>query len=229
MIQVWYDIESDGIDPLTARIVEISAKKYDGNNNLLDELYYVLNPTTIIPQAATDVHGFTNEDVKDSPTFDEVKEHIFDFFDQTILCGYNVVAYDNVLLQKEFERVDMELNIRESIDVYKLYVLKEKSKRLGDAYRRYCNKEMEGWHGADADILATLEIYEAQKKLYSLNDRDVIEYSNKSTSLDENNCLTFGKNKGKQLKDIDRNYLRWLYNETTDLILKKEIRIYFKK
>ncbi|MDA0232626.1 MAG: 3'-5' exonuclease, partial [Chloroflexi bacterium] len=62
------DTESTGLNPETARIVSISVLRVepDGRRSLRSEL---INPGVPIPAGATAVHGITDADVADRPSF----------------------------------------------------------------------------------------------------------------------------------------------------------------
>ena len=73
------DLETTGINVSTDRIVEIAIVKIglDGTKQVKRRL---VNPEMPIPKASSDVHGITDEMVKDAPTFkaiaNEVKQSI---------------------------------------------------------------------------------------------------------------------------------------------------------
>ena len=74
------DLETTGVSISTDRIVEIAIIKI-----LPDESRVVkrkiINPQMPIPQSSTDIHGITNEMVKDAPTFKEVANEVKVFID----------------------------------------------------------------------------------------------------------------------------------------------------
>ncbi len=69
------DIEATGTNVCVDRIVEIAILKVlpDGNRSVKRKL---LNPQTTISQSSIDIHGITNESVKDAPTFKQVAQEI---------------------------------------------------------------------------------------------------------------------------------------------------------
>ncbi len=62
------DLETTGTNLGTDRIVEIAILKLlpDGTKSVKRK---ILNPEMPIPKASSDVHGITDEMVKDAPTF----------------------------------------------------------------------------------------------------------------------------------------------------------------
>ena len=65
---VFFDLETTGVNTSQDKIVQIGAIKL--NTDGTEEVKNVLiNPTIPIPPGATAVHGISDEDVKDKPTF----------------------------------------------------------------------------------------------------------------------------------------------------------------
>ncbi|MBS1603593.1 MAG: 3'-5' exonuclease, partial [Bacteroidetes bacterium] len=65
------DLETTGVNLGTDRIVEIAIVKImpDGKKLVKRKL---INPEMPIPAGSTDIHGITNEMVKDAPSFKQV-------------------------------------------------------------------------------------------------------------------------------------------------------------
>lgn len=63
-----FDLETTGTNVATDRIVEIGMVKIfpDGRE---EDKRYLVNPTVPIPPEVTAIHGITNEDVMNEPTF----------------------------------------------------------------------------------------------------------------------------------------------------------------
>ncbi|HQE12856.1 MAG TPA: 3'-5' exonuclease, partial [Flavipsychrobacter sp.] len=65
---IFFDLETTGIDPAKDRIVEIAMIKINPDATR-DQYIKKLNPGIPIPKEASDIHGTTDEDVKDAPQF----------------------------------------------------------------------------------------------------------------------------------------------------------------
>ena len=161
-----FDIESTGINVCTDRIVEISVIKLfpDGKK----EVYtYRVNPTIPISAEASMVHGIYDKDVKNEPRFEEIAPVLNRVLSGCDLGGFNHLKFDIPLLMEEFSRAGIEFDLknRKLIDAQKIFHLMEK-RTLAAAYKFYCQKELEGAHGAEADTLATLDVILAQIERY---------------------------------------------------------------
>src|ERR1700753_2361107 len=160
------DLETTGINLGSDRIVEIAIVKImqDGKKTIKRKL---INPEMPIPSVSTDIHGITNEMVKDAPTFRQVANELTQYLDNCDLAGYNSNRFDIPLLVEEFLRIGMEFEGkgRKLLDVQKIFHMMEQ-RTLGAAYRFYCTKELEGAHGAEVDAAATWEVLVAQVGKY---------------------------------------------------------------
>ena len=161
------DLETTGVNVSTDRIVEIAVVKIfpDGTKQNKRK---ILNPTIVIPQVVIDIHGITNEMVKDAPTFKQAANEIKQFIEGCDIGGYNSNRFDIPMLVEEFLRCDLDIQMeqRKLVDVQKVYHLMEQ-RTLSAAYKFYCNKDLEGAHTAEADATATYEVLEAQIDKYA--------------------------------------------------------------
>src|SRR5215204_1795049 len=100
------DIEATGSNAAVDRIVEIAIVKYlpDGNRTTKRRL---LNPQIPIPPAIVDIHGITDDMVKDAPVFKQAAHEIKQFMDGCDLACYNAYRLDIPMLIEEFIRAEV--------------------------------------------------------------------------------------------------------------------------
>ena len=222
---LFFDIESTGLDISNDRIVEISMVKVmpDGTRQVKTRR---VNPTIPIPAAAQAVHGISDEDVKDCPTFAQLAKSMYQWMEGCDIAGYNSISFDVPLLAEEFMRAGIEPDFhdRDMVDVQVIFYKKE-PRTLSGAYKFYCDKNLEDAHAAEADTMATLEVLEAQLDRYPDLENDVDFLTKRSNMLDyagriildENNVpvFNFGKHKGKPVKEVlavEPSYYSWIQN-----------------
>src|SRR5690606_11467355 len=156
----FFDLEATGTNVGTDRIVEISIVKLhpDGGREIYTKR---VNPTIPVPLESSLIHGIYDKDVKNEPTFKEIAKEVQQFIGTADLGGFNVLKYDIPLLVEEFLRagIDFDLEHRNLLDAQKIFFLMEK-RNLTAAYRFYCNRALENAHSAEADTLATLDVFE---------------------------------------------------------------------
>src|SRR6516162_3457786 len=202
------DLETTGVNLGTDRIIEIAIIKVmpDGKKTVKQKL---INPEIPIPKSSSDIHGITDEKIKDAPSFRQVANELKQFLDNCDLGGYNSNRFDIPLLVEEFLRIgmDFEMKGRKLIDVQRVFHLMEQ-RTLSAAYRFYCNKNLDGAHSAQIDAGATWEILEAQLEKYPQLGNDIesiLKFTGEDEIVDfarrfimENGIeiFNFGKHKG---------------------------------
>jgi len=240
-----FDIESTGLDVSLDRIVEISILKIDPKGKET-HLTMRINPEMEISEESSEIHGITQEDIKDEPTFKEVADQIATFIGNADLAGFNSNNFDIPMLAEEFLRVDYDFDMRarKFIDVQNIFH-KMEQRTLVAAYKFYCEKDLVNAHSAEADVIATYEVLKAQVERYEELENDIeflAEFSthNKFKIIDfagrlaENEAgkpvYNFGKHKGKTIEEVDKNepgYYGWMMNSNfpryTKAVLKKEL------
>ena len=162
----FFDLEATGTNVSTDRIVEISIVKLnpDGGQQIYTRR---VNPGVPIPLEASLIHGLYDKDLKNEPYFKDLAQEVFQFIGMSDLAGFNVLKYDIPLLVEEFLRsgIDFDLEKRNLLDAQKIFHLMEK-RNLSSAYKFYCGKKLENAHSAEADTLATVDVFRAQMERY---------------------------------------------------------------
>lgn len=217
---VFFDLETTGTNAFTDRIVEISVLKINTDGTTQKPATTRVNPGCHIPKEASDVHHITDADVANERTFKELASRLAKYFEGCDIAGFNSNRFDIPMLQAEFKRAGIEFDLtnRKFIDVLSIYHKRE-PRNLSAAYRFYCGKELEGAHGAEADIMATYEVLLGQLQTYPdlPNDIDSLAaytfglpegcstvdssgklYRNKSGEI----CFNFSKFKGQSLLKV---------------------------
>jgi DNA polymerase III subunit epsilon len=219
------DLETTGVNLGTDRIVEIAIVKIlsDGSRSVKRKL---INPEIPIPKGASDVHGISDEMVKDAPTFKQLAQELKQMLDGCDLAGYNSNRFDIPLLMEEFLRaqVDFDMKNRKLLDVQNIFH-KMEPRTLGAAYKFYCNKNLEGAHGAEVDASATHEILEAQLERYPelgnnidsvlkvIGEDQIVDFARRFIMENGIEVFNFGKFKGRPVADVlksEPQYYDWM-------------------
>jgi DNA polymerase-3 subunit epsilon len=234
---IFFDLETTGIDVAVDRIVEISYLKIYPNGDE-ESRTLKINPGMPIPPKTSKIHGISDEDVKDAPSFQSVAKGIANVFEGCDFAGYNSNKFDIPLLAEEFLRADIDLDLkkRKFIDIQVIFHKKEQ-RTLGAAYKFYCDKNLEDAHSAEADTRATMEILQAQLDRYADLPNDVDElskYSSHNRNADflgriiyddeDQEIFNFGKYKGQRVTEVlkkDPGYYGWMINGSFPLYTKK--------
>jgi DNA polymerase III subunit epsilon len=174
----------------------------------------VVNPTIPIAPESTAIHGISNEDVKDKPTFKEIAKEYARFFEGTDLAGYNILKFDVPVLVEEFLRADVEFDYsrKKLIDAQKIFHMMEK-RTLSAAFKFYCDKEITDAHSAEADTQATLEVLYAQITRYE--NQEVTDGLGKKIGVIQNDMEALHKLTASNLIDLAGRMVR---NEKNEII-----------
>ncbi|MEO6613392.1 MAG: 3'-5' exonuclease [Chitinophagaceae bacterium] len=219
------DLETTGVNPGSDRIVEIAIVKIlaDGTRIVKRKL---VNPGIPIPKSASDIHGITDEMVKDAPTFAQLAQELKQVLDGCDFAGYNSNRFDIPLLMEEFLRaqVDFDMKNRKLLDVQNIFH-KMEPRTLGAAYKFYCSKVLEGAHSAEIDASATHEILVAQLGRYPdlgvtldsilkvIGEDQVVDFARRFVMDNGIEVFNFGKFKGRPVADVlkaEPQYYDWM-------------------
>ncbi len=226
----FFDLETTGVDVVKDRIVEIGIVKKMVNGETLRKRL-LINPGMPIPKESTEIHGITNEMVKQAPLFEEKAKEILQFIGDSDLAGFNSNKFDIPILAEEFERaraagksLDFDMKKRFAVDVQNIFH-KMEPRTLVAALKFYCNEVLEDAHSALADTEATLRVFEAQTIRYQDEFESLAKeqgtkvdiaflsaLSNRGNALDFAGFIregqdgsaqfSFGKHKGKSVSKV---------------------------
>lgn len=225
----FFDIESTGLNVMTDRIVEIAIVKLypDGKR---ENFNFRINPEMHIPEEAEAVHHISDEDVATCPTFKEIAHRLVDILKGCDIAGYNSGHFDIPMLAEEFSRVDVDFDLHKMnhIDVQGIFH-KMEQRTLSAAYKFYCQKELEGAHGALADTEATCDVLMAQLDRYDSLNGDVkwlAEFSAPKKNVDfagrivydekGREVFNFGQHKGQLVEKVlseNPAYYAWMMDK----------------
>lgn len=233
------DLETTGVSLSSDRIVEIAIIKIlpDGSRQVKRKL---INPEMPIPKESSDIHGITDEMVKDAPTFKQAANEIKMFIDNCDLGGYNSNRFDIPILMEEFLRtgMDVDLSTRKMIDVQHIFYTME-PRTLTAAYKFFCEKELANAHSAEADVDATIEVFMAQLNRYKnlgnsvesvlsvIGEEKIVDYARRFSFNDKGvEIFNFGKHKGRPVRDVlkaEPQYYDWMMRGDFPLHTKQKL------
>jgi DNA polymerase-3 subunit epsilon len=235
---VFFDLETTGTSLSADRIVELFYIKLFPDETT-EEKRFLLNPKMPIQPGATAIHGYTDADVKDFPTFMDVAQELATTFADCDFAGFNSNKFDYPILVEEFLRVGVEFESdkRMFVDAMRIFHNME-PRNLTAAYKFYCGKDLINAHSAKADVLATYEIIKAQVERYSETLENSIdklhEFSGQSDSADlagrvkfnkdKKEIFAFGKHKDKLVSEVfekEPSYYDWIMNADFSMDTKR--------
>jgi len=237
----FFDLESTGLNTEQDGIIEIAIIRRieTGPGHIQKKFHSFIQPLMPISKGASDIHGIKNDDERllKAPTFREIADSIYAFFEGADIGGFNIFQFDLPLLTNEFGRVSKNFPEWdcEFIDVANIYKRKEE-RTLSAAVEFYLGRPHTGAHGALSDTEATQDVLSAQlekyddlprdiKKLalYSNYDSPILDFAGKFKIIDGKICYNFGKQRGRPVEE-DTGLAEWMLTKDFPMNSKKVAR-----
>ena len=232
---VWFDLETSGVSTEEDRIVEIACLKINPDGTRETKVT-LINPEILIPLEASNVHGITNETVKDAPKFKQIAISLREWFKDCDLGSYNGNNFDIPLLSAELVRaglepIDWNPNLLDALSLYRNLF----PNTLSDVYKRLTGKELEGAHSALSDVEATFEIAEIltrdleQQTIEEIDlmlqaDKIRVDLAGKLYKDNEGVVrYAFGKDVNKSVKD-EPGFAKWMLNNSFPQETKNKLK-----
>ena len=157
------DTETTGLEVKQGhRIIEIGAVLLNDRKKSEEHFHTYLNPSRLIDEEASKVHGIMNEDLMDKPFFEQIAEEFLEFIDGSTLVIHNA-AFDVGFLNNELKLASSKYPMLEEVCEIEdsLALAKDKFPGQRNSLDALANRfDISGYdrtfHGAllDANILA---------------------------------------------------------------------------
>ena len=170
-----FDTETTGLDPVSGRIVEIGAVKFD-RRGIVARYNVLINPETPMPEEAGKVNGITDEMLKDKPLIAAVFPDFFDFIGTGVLVAHNApfdINYVNAELKRAGKTpltnkvVDTRIFAKEVFPGLSSYALQDLAVQFGIT-------ALEA-HRAEDDARVCMELFEKILSRFLKNNPELVE------------------------------------------------------
>ena len=225
---LYVDVETTGLSKVYDQVVQV-AYAWEENGVLVDERCILVKPTVPISKGASETHGITEEAVANAPPFRTACQDLAERIREAdIIATYNGNRYDIPILDEEFKRAGVNVDLNSKAHLDSLRVLQEmRPSTLSAMHEQYVGAPLEGAHDALADIRGTLALYNAMKQHFGLEDLsdEAIAHSLRGNEITldgkfvwdehEDNVANFGFGKyaGRPVEWViqhDPGYLSWI-------------------
>lgn len=158
---VAFDTETTGLDPSTARIVELAALWVSGGELAAEPpLLTRLNPGIPVPPASTAIHGITSDMVAGAPAAASVLPRLKNYISGRLMIGH-AIGFDLAVLAEEAKRAGIDWQKPRSLCVRTLAMIAapDLANHSLDGVAQWLGVEIRNRHSALGDAEAAAHIF----------------------------------------------------------------------
>ena len=96
------DVETTGLDPEVDRVIELGLVLVD-DGAIVEAQSWLVQPGIAVPKESLDIHGITDEQLRNAPRFAEVRHELLSRTAGRLLVAYNA-PFDRAFLRAELRR-----------------------------------------------------------------------------------------------------------------------------
>jgi len=154
------DTETTGLDPATARVVQIGMIRIEANALGSEMFETLVNPGTPIPGSATAIHGISDADVAGAPTTGDAIGATLVRVGGAVVIGHTI-GFDTTILAREAARSGQPWSVGPVLDV-RLLARAADPALMHDDLDTLCARfgiAIDGRHTAPGDARATARLF----------------------------------------------------------------------
>lgn len=220
------DCEATGLDLENDRIIEVAAVLFTMDTEI--EIYDALvDPEMTIPADSIKIHHITQEMVVGQPKIQEVLPKVLSMIGKHIIVGHGI-GFDIHLIHREAKKH----GIHSSIDANPFFDTLRMARLYGESpqnslqtLRKHFNIGDEGAHRALNDVIVNIEVFRLLVAKYKTVE-ELQKILSRPIRLKK---MPLGKHKGRSLKEIPLEYLRWAARKDFDQDLSYSIKSEIKR
>lgn len=158
------DIETTGARVVYDRIIEIGILRVE-QGKIVKKYQKLINPQMYISPFISQFTGITQEELKDAPTFEDIKEDIYSFFEDSFFVAHNV-RFDYGFIKNEFKRFGVTFSSKHfcSARLSRLLFPQHHHHNLDSIIERF-GLECENRHRAYDDAKVIYDFFQAVEKI----------------------------------------------------------------
>jgi DNA polymerase-3 subunit epsilon len=220
------DCETTGLDPRQDRIVEVAAVLFN-SEEIFGQFESLVDPECVIPESSIAIHHITPEMVAGKPKIQELIPELLKFIGNHIIIGHGV-GFDVEAIASSADRASLPCVLRNNkiMDTLRLARLYGESPVNSlEKLRQHFNIEAEGAHRAMSDVIVNVDVFKYLCKKFRTTEQ-VFDVLSRPILM---RTMPLGPHKGRQMKDIPLEYLRWAANKDFDQDLLYSLRSELKK
>jgi len=224
---VCVDCETTGLDTTKDQIIEVALVKFSFDT-IYDEFETLIDPVCTISKESIAIHNITDDMVQGKPLIKDVLPMLLDLIGKHIIVGHGV-GFDIQMLAAAADRIGIPHTLK-----YNLFFDTHRMARLyGDSpctnsledLRKHFNIAAEGAHRAMNDVIVNVEVF----KFLARNYKTTTQLSDILSKPILIKTMPLGKHKGRPIKEVPVDYLKWAAHKDFDGDLLYTIRSELKR
>lgn len=229
---VCLDCETTGLDKENDQIIEIALVKFTFDK-VLARKQTLVNPKCPIPKESTAIHHITQEMVEGKPLIEQVLPEYLKELDGVVLVGHKI-DFDIDMIANAAKKHGINTTIEQIpfIDTLRLARLYGESPVNSlEGLQNHFNFPVRSLHRAMEDVLLNIDVFKKLTHILGFKNSKSILNTLKKPVFMKN--MPLGKHKGRPLKEIPMNYLKWAcfqdFDEDLMFSIKTELKNRNKK
>ncbi len=223
---VCIDCETTGLDPKQDRIIEVAVVRFS-LSEVFDQYESLVDPNCIIPESSIAIHHISQDMVAGKPSIVAVLPHLLQIIGKHIIVGHGV-GFDIDVIATAAERAGIPCTLRHNLYLDTLRMARlygDSPTNSLDQLRRHFNVENEGAHRAMSDVIVNIEVFKHLSRRYKTTQH-IFDALSRPVLL---KTMPLGPHKGRLLKEVPVEYLRWAANKDFDQDLLFSLRSELKR
>lgn len=223
---VCVDCETTGLDPKTDRVIEVALSTFNVNG-LIASYETLIDPGCPIPAESSRIHHITDGMVVGQPQLHMVLPEILQLISSHIIVGHGI-NFDIELLALAAERYAIRHSLRTNVflDTLRMARLygRAPTNSLEQLRQHFCIAP-EGAHRAMSDVTVNIGVFLNLLKDY----KNMAHLQGLLEKPIQMAYMPLGKYKGRAIKDLPNEYLRWAAHQKFDRDLLYTLRSEIKR
>lgn len=224
---VCIDCESTGLKPKEDKIIEVAIATFTVNG-IVSQYESLINPGCPIPAESIAIHHITDLMVAEQPAIASVLPQVLNLLSPHLIIVGHGISFDIELIASAADRAGIkhDLNKNKTLDTLRMARLYGKSPTNSlEQLRKHFSIEPEGAHRAMSDVIVNISVflnlikdYKNLDHLYAALEKPI-----------QMQTMPLGKYKGRLVKELPIDYLRWAAHQSFDRDLLFTLRSEIKR
>jgi DNA polymerase III subunit epsilon len=218
---VCFDVETTGLDLDMARLVEVAVVRFtlEQNQTSFESL---IDPGCPIPVDSSAIHRITDEMVQGKPRIEQLLPELIKMLEGQILVGHGI-GFDIEMIQRAADRarIPCQLRTNPTIDTLRLARLYGQSPDNAlETLRRHFGVLERQAHRAMGDVEVNIDVFRHLVRRYQTVEQ-VMDALSRPIEM---RIMPLGKHKGRPMREIPVDYLRWAVKQDFDIDLRTSLQ-----